>query len=195
MMQQLFFGFEESEFFLLVLLCVLLLLLLPVSRFINAFLEIKSEKNHKRIVNITFIISLALYSLSLFFKCYYDKRGSGDEGLTLLIFGGIGVLGGGAGITWLANPLLWYAWLKRSDAEKSRIASFLSCFFSLFFLGFDSIPCAGGGSGGTDMFFSCNDLKIYSYGLGYYLWLASSLVFLIGNCFRQKKCSDSLMMI
>lgn len=180
-MQKLFFGFGEGEIFILILLTALLLL--PVNRFINASLEIKSEKNYKRIVNITFIISLALYSLSLCFKCYYDKRGSGDEGLVLLIFGGIGVLGGGFGITWYANPLLWYAWLKRNDAEQSRIASFLSFFFSLLFLGVDAIPCAGSGSGGTD---GCNDLEIYSYGLGYYLWIASPLVFLIGNCFRQK---------
>jgi hypothetical protein len=190
MMQKFLLDFEESEIFLLALLSVLLVL--STSRFISASMTIKSEKNHKRIVKITFIISLAAYISSLFCDCFYSNTGNGEIGLVLLIFGGIWVLAGGSAITWLANPLLWYAWAKRSDTRKSRYASFLSFFVSLLFLSFDNVPGAGG-CGGTDgMISHCDDLKIYSYGLGYYLWLASSLVFLIGHCFRQEKNAQIL---
>ena len=117
---------------------------------------------------LTLFLSIVLYVLSMCFvfffveiEEYLNKYGfltfvmGGlfqfivSISFTLLIF-----------LTWLANPILWLAWIHIKRPKRSLYLSLVSSTLSFSFI-----------------FWSYDDKVL---GLGYFLWLASSLVVLFG---------------
>jgi hypothetical protein len=125
---------------------------------------IKTYENYRKYI---FILGVGLLSFSLF-QIAYIKDTSPDNnteyGLGVFLFGWINVFG--AGVSWLANPLLILSWkLLFKNIKYAMILSFSALVFALSFLTFDEILANEGGG-------HCG---ILSYGTGYWLWIASCL--------------------
>lgn len=123
---------------------------------------------------IVFLISFLLLASSLTQSAYYVE-GSGESvgsfSLVAFLLGWVVMLG--AGISWLANPILFFSWITmlRRKRKAAIILSILAVAFALSFLLFDEVVANEGG-GKRD---------IVGYGAGYWLWLSSCGVNLIGN--------------
>ncbi|MCH4554128.1 hypothetical protein [Aestuariibaculum lutulentum] len=125
-------------------------------------------------------ISLIIYLVSLTQKTYCVDNDCGDywNGYYLLIYGWVGLIVGGAGYCWIANPLLILSWLLPKDKIKtSLIFSGISAFFAIIFLFFSEIMKDEAGHYG----------QITGYKLGYILWLISTLITFIGFIYLIKK--------
>jgi hypothetical protein len=123
-----------------------------------------------------FLISVALYILSLTQQCYCTERSCADS-LPVLIFGIFGI--GSRGVVffvWLANPALWISWFYLFRKEKLTLyTSLFATIFSLSFLFFTEIK-----DGATEGIH-----KIINYQPGYWLWVSSACSILIGTlCLR-----------
>lgn len=138
-----------------------------------------------RLMKITLWISISLYVLSLFFSGFSTSgiQKNDDIGLFLVLFGWYDVFGGNAGYTWLANPVLWGAWLVIRDPKKSFVFGLIASTIMLLFAFSRTIkspvPC-GSWLESSD----CPHLTITKLYLGYYLWIASAIVSVSGNSFR-----------
>ena len=77
---------------------------------------------------------------------------------------------GGAGLAWLANPLLITAWMTFKYPRFSVWFSIFAVIFAGSFLLFTHIPTGGIG-----------DIQVYQRHVGYWLWLSSMIVILMGN--------------
>ena len=98
---------------------------------------------------------------------YNDATANAVPSFMAFLLGWMNILG--AGISWLANPLLFLSWIMLFFApKKSLICSALSVLLCLSFLRFNDIIVNEGG-GHSD---------ITGYGTGYWLWLVSCCV----NC-------------
>ncbi len=131
----------------------------------------KDEQLQKKIR----ILSIALFAVSLTQKCYCTTSNCGDSIMVLLI-GWLGMFSGGATFTWLANPLLIGAWYFLNKNLKT--AMFLSAgagLLSMSFLMFGQIIDSEAG----------HSNQIISYNAGYWLWLSSAWVMLIGTYYLQ----------
>lgn len=88
-----------------------------------------------------------------------------------------------AGLLWLANPVLFYSWIKIKDIKHSLIGSGFVVGLCLLFILFKKTPNPGVcGSFLEPM--PCSDIEITEIKLGYVLWLLSAIVLFIGNCIR-----------
>ena len=125
-------------------------------------------------------LSILLLIIALTQKSYCTAGTCGDSILTFML-GGFGILFfGGASFCWLANPLLIASWVFRNNNKLSTILSLLSTLIALSFLLFDEIIDNEGGV----------YRKIIAYQLGYWLWVSSNMVMLIGNLiirFKKEK--------
>src|SRR5262249_18452604 len=75
--------------------------------------------------------------------------------------------------SWLANPLLAAAWVCYA-IDRSRTAALLSgaaLTLILCFLSIDQVPFGPKGA----------DVPVIDYGAGYWLWLASAAIILVGS--------------
>lgn len=118
-------------------------------------------------------VSLLFYLLSLTQQSYCTTlmcRGSLDA----LIMGSIGLLFGGANVTWLANPILYLSWIFRRRTKVGIVLSALAFIISISFLLFDRI--VDNESGHLN--------KIVSYEAGYWLWISSSITMVVGSLLR-----------
>ncbi len=95
------------------------------------------------------------------------------SGLHLLLLGWMGMLAGGAGFCWLANPLIFAAWILYKREKTSLILSGIALFIAISFTFFDSIMINEAGHYGD----------ISKYLSGYYLWLLSILSFFSANLY------------
>lgn len=127
----------------------------------------------KRIKIITIVLSVVLFSISLILPPFYIKSDNSSPwpaGFWCLIFGWYNL--DGSGISWLANPLLILSWFYLFS--KTKVALWLGLvallFSSSFLFANEVIINEGGGMG-----------KIERLGAGYFLWLASTVVFSIGT--------------
>ena len=78
----------------------------------------------------------------------------------------------GAGFAWIANPILFISWFTlKKNLKTSMFSSVFATLISLSFLLFDSIIDNEGGG----------RHQIKSYELGYWAWVASSIVMLLGT--------------
>lgn len=146
-------------------------------------------KEHKRIAVRARLLSITFYIISLFLVGFYDHQNGGNFGILIVAFGGLAMLSGGAALAWLANPVLWFSWFMVIRKPKlSFIGSLLSTIISLSFLLFDTIRDAGT-TVGTDYQVGSFDVKVTGYGLGYWLWVLSSLILLMGNFYVVRKSS------
>ena len=125
----------------------------------------------KKLKKIFIIISALLFLLSLTQKCYCTTTQCGDSIMVFLLGWGA-LLSGGAGIPWLANPLLIGAWfMLNRNLKASMFLSVFAMLLSLSFLLFDSIIDNEGGQAH----------QIISYKAGYWLWSSSCFCMLIGT--------------
>ena len=138
--------------------------------------KMKSHKT-KLIVLIkilTITISGFLLLLSLNNDAYYIKNRQdslGSFGLIAFLLGWMNLFG--AGICWLANPFLMFSWIFQMSGSKknSFVLAILALFFSLLFLLFGNILVNEAGQ----------HSEITNYGTGYWLWLGSCGINLIGT--------------
>lgn len=125
--------------------------------------------------------SVAIYIISLTQKSYCTVGGNCEyfSGLLNLIFGWFGVFKLHLpAFTWLANPLLFVSWLLYKKKQKaSLILSGTSLILMVSFLFVNQIIVNDGSTTSIVNF----------YGLGYWLWLFSSFIMLIGNYINWKK--------
>jgi hypothetical protein len=134
-------------------------------------------RNHRRsnlVRGIALSASVALFLGSLATECFYvDRNGIADSygiGMMLLLIGWLGVLT--AIPAWLANPALLMAWATLFVRQRlvAVVVAGLALGFSLSFLAQrDILVNEGGGKS-----------AIVGYGPGYWLWIASIGVLLVG---------------
>jgi hypothetical protein len=137
-------------------------------------MKMKQLENDKYIVKVSLLTSISFYFLSLPLICYCTIECASS--FLALAFGWLGVFEGGAGLTWLANPLLWFCWIGRKNLNMSFYLSLFSTLISLSFMLFPTIMHNEAG----------HYSEITEYGLGYWLWVLSSLIMLSGNTLRLK---------
>ncbi|MES2645796.1 MAG: hypothetical protein V4717_02885 [Bacteroidota bacterium] len=132
-------------------------------------METKSLEDRK--LKKAFLLSSALlFLLSLTQKCYCTTSQCADSILVFLL--GWAAAFSGAGFSWLANPLLFAAWLTlRRNLRASMFLSVFATLVSLSFLLFDNITDNEAGQ----------QKQIIAYKPGYWLWVASSASMLIGT--------------
>ncbi len=139
------------------------------------------KEDIQHLKNTYLIISLLSFIFSLTQICFCTTVNCSDS-IEILIIGFFGLITGGACITWLANPLLLIAWIYlKKRPKQSIIFSGLAFIFSISFLFFDKILANEAG----------HYLEITQYRLGYWLWLFSSLIMLIGNLHLKFSLSQS----
>lgn len=125
-------------------------------------------------------ISIFLYLIALTQKTYCTPGNCEYfSGLLNLIFGWIGVfMLHVPAFTWLANPILLISWFFFKRKPKiSFILSSVAFILMLSFLLCDEIIDNEGGTRG----------KIICYGLGYWLWVLSSFMMILGNLLINEK--------
>ena len=151
------------------------------------------SKNFKSSITlkVSVAISLILYVCSLFQTgiTYLDYNGQGSfTSIELLIVSGIGILGGGLleWVIWLANPFFFYSIYFIIKGRKE----------ALYFVGFSGITAL--------IFRTWNEIlvaengrnaAITSFDLGYYLWLSSFIVLLIGTVAYKAKLQHPTKLI
>ena len=132
----------------------------------------KQKIRHSRIF---FFISLGVLLVALTQKTYCTPDcGSHGSGFVAFLFGTLGIFVGGAYITWFANPFLILSWLfigKRPWV--SLVLSSFSLAIAFSFLTYDEIMIKEAGHYG----------KIVGYALGYWLWITSIAIMLLGSLF------------
>jgi len=125
----------------------------------------------KELKKAILLISVILFLLSLTQKCYCTTSQCGDS-IMVFLLGWAAIVSGGAGFSWIANPLLFAAWF--SLGKNLKASMFLSVFaalLSLSFLLFDSVLDNEAG----------HQNQIIAYKSGYWIWTASSLCMLTGT--------------
>ncbi len=128
-----------------------------------------------------FIASFGLFLSSLTGDtfCVGNKNNGACQhtpGSLLLLIGWLGVLVGGAGLTWLANPFLVVSWLTFYREPKiSLLFSFFAVVASGSFLLFSEIITDEAGHYGP----------IIHRHIGYWLWLSSTIAMLVGSGIRM----------
>ncbi|WP_395655364.1 hypothetical protein [Flavobacterium sp.] len=139
----------------------------------------------KNVKILTISLSVLMFLASLTQNAYYlgeHEESVGSFGLIAFLLGWMGVFG--AGISWLANPFLIISWgiLTFGNLKKSLILSVLALLFSLSFMLFNDIIANEGGG----------HKVITSYDIGYYLWVSSCGINLLGNLILYKNYKNSL---
>jgi hypothetical protein len=125
------------------------------------------------------VISLCIFLLALTQNGYYldhVPRDAWAPGWGEFAFGWLSLFSGT--IAWLGNPLLIASWitLYRNRVKASAILALLALAVMLSFLLNKKIIFNEAGS----------ESRISGYGLGYWLWVTSALVVVLGTCFIPK---------
>lgn len=122
---------------------------------------------------ITIVASSIILLISLtqvaYVTDYSDPTANVNYAIGAFLLGWMNIIG--AGISWLANPLLLLSWIYLFKRLKfSLVFSLLSILFCCSFLFFDSVISSEGGG----------KSNIISYGNGYWLWVSSCTINFIG---------------
>lgn len=125
----------------------------------------------KKLKNFLLLTSILLFLFSLTQKCYCTTSTCSDS-IIVFILGWAAIFTSGAGLVWFANPLLIFSWfmLKR-NLKTSMFVSVFASLISLSFLLFETIIDNEGGGHNS----------IISYKSGYWTWVASSMVMMVGT--------------
>jgi hypothetical protein len=111
-----------------------------------------------------------------------DNPRAWSNGLGLLLVGWLGIL---TGIyAWLANPFLLVAWLAMWFPNCRLIAisaGILALLLMLSFLLHDDMMSDEAG----------NRSRITAYGRGYWLWIATAVMTILGGCFQWKPANGT----
>jgi hypothetical protein len=127
----------------------------------------------RRLPKIVIVASIIVFAAALTQDGYYidaENPRAWSPGWGLLLFGWLGLLDGV--FAWLANPLLLSAWIF-SFVGKKKLALALAIPAPLFMLGFlfrDTIISSE----------APTYSKITGHGTGYWLWLASACLTILG---------------
>ena len=114
--------------------------------------------------------SITLFVLSLTQKSYCTTTQCSDSILVFLL--GWAAIVSGAGLSWIANFLLFASWILLKKNVKTSM--FLSVFATLFSLSFSLLDSISDNEGGIRH-------EIISYKAGYWLWISSSFFMLLGT--------------
>jgi hypothetical protein len=129
----------------------------------------------RRLKIIVLSIGILTFVMSLTQPAFYTSAtnpAGWANSLGLLVFGWSGTMCGGAGIAWLANPLIFTSWFYLSRKIKvSVITGILAAVFAVSFLLFKNIITDEAG----------NYSIITDRKAGYWLWLTSIVIFTIGT--------------
>lgn len=113
------------------------------------------------------VLSVGLYGASLAAEETFCVSGDcvGWPGMGVLLMGGLGVAASPANATWLANPLIYLAWVMVLAAQPRAglLAAVGALGLGILFLFCDGVMVSERGSLST----------ITGYARGYWLWLAS----------------------
>jgi hypothetical protein len=135
--------------------------------------------NEIKLKRVILISSISAFAISLTQECYCTTASYGNSVMALIV-GPLGLCFGGAGFSWLANPLLFISWFSfRKKPFKAVITGMISVVLMLSFLFFKQIISDEAGNYST----------IVSYQLGYWLWLLSGGIMSAGSVlvFRKSK--------
>lgn len=132
-----------------------------------------SRRLAKKWANTTFSLSALLFVISLTQNAY-TTDGPGDnqmDAIIALLAGWYGVFY--SQLSWFANPCLIIAWifLLGNNIKIATFWSFLAFCFSVSFLFYKNIFIDE----------AEYQSKIISYNIGYWLWLSSCSIMLLGN--------------
>ncbi len=121
--------------------------------------------------NVLTIISIGLFLISLTQNAFYtaDDPNAWSPGWALLAFGWLGAcMGGGAAITWAANPFLVFSWLMQFTKQErlSAILGLIAALIAASFLLFSKVISSE----------APTYSNIVGYDLGYWLWLTSCVL-------------------
>lgn len=144
----------------------------------------KKTKEFDLMRNLTICISGILFMFSLLQNAYYIqgmKESIGSFGFIAFLLGWMDL--SGAGICWLANPLLVLSWVLmiKSRNKIALACSALAVVFSLFFLSYENIIANEGGA----------NSPIIAYDYGYWFWISSCISNFIGTCILLSKSRKS----
>ncbi len=126
-----------------------------------------------RLKKIILTTSIIFFVMSLTQNSFETIVGPNSKGIMDLLVGWMGVLMlHPPAMVWLANPTLFAAWVfTKKNQRTSFILSVISLLIMLSFLLFDEIIVNESGASS----------KITAYGLGYWLWVLSAFIMVIGN--------------
>jgi hypothetical protein len=125
----------------------------------------------KKLKKLFLVTSITLFLFSLTQKCYCTTSTCGDS-IMVFLLGWAAIVSGGAGLSWIANPLLFASWLiLKRNLKISMFLSVFAALLSLSFLLFDSVLDNEAGQ----------KHQVVSYSVGYWFWTASSICMLIGT--------------
>jgi hypothetical protein len=124
-----------------------------------------------------FLLSIVCFVASLFFEGFATETNS-KSGLECLGWGWLGMFYG-VGFEWLANPLLFLAWIfcflkLRAEAILTSVGTII---LMLAFLRTHSIALDEGG----------NLYPIIRVGAGFWLWVTSAILCLVAALLREVK--------
>lgn len=125
-----------------------------------------------------FVVSLFIFFFSVLFDAFYvDKTPSEFSAFSALLLGWAYL--DGPGISWLGNVFLCisYLFILKRRTKTSAVLSLVAVLFMLSFLFFDSAIVSENNF----------EEKIIGYGSGYYMWLASGIVILLGSLYLNFK--------
>ncbi|BBI69064.1 MULTISPECIES: hypothetical protein [Psychrobacter] len=123
------------------------------------------------LIKITLGVSIGLMLLALTQEAYCTAEGC-MHSMMAFIFGIFGMfIGGNETLTWFANPLLILAWLLIKYRKTSFLLSLLSTLIAVSFLMFDEVVVTEAG----------HSSMTTRYALGYWLWVGSHAVMVLGN--------------
>ena len=118
-------------------------------------------------------VSAACFMISLTQTCFVTSAGDVKGSITF-ISGWLGIVAfSPPAFTWLANPMIFFSWRYwlHNKTSLSLILSLGATMLSVCFLFFEDVVLGEGGGGEN----------ITGYKLGYWLWLSSMGVMLLGN--------------
>lgn len=130
-------------------------------------------KNSFKLRKATIFSSIIFFVMSLTQNSFETIVGPNSKGIMDLLVGWMGVLMLHLpAMVWLANPTLLAAWIFiKKNQRISFILSVISLLIMLSFLLFDEIIVNESGASS----------KITAYGLGYWLWVLSAFIMVVGN--------------
>ena len=125
-------------------------------------------------MNFYYVLSIALYILSLFLPTFNNTNDI--YGFNCLLLGWLGIifLSPFMALAWLANIFYFINLYRYRKNRKTIRFSILAIVLSLFAFGIEKIPMHSGGN--TNVVF----------GLGFILWILSFLIFPLHNIEKQQ---------
>jgi hypothetical protein len=125
------------------------------------------------IKKITLFLSVMFLLVSVTSECYCTSLRCSDSA-TVFLMGWLGLVSGGVGLVWLANPMLLTSWLLMYKNSKYAVyVSFTTLLICLSFLFFDK-----GIEGYAEQRFY---FRIIEYKAGYWLWTGSAFSLFAGS--------------